>query len=241
MKGEQIKLKILGKFLKGSQNYNLQTPESDEDFIVVYCNSYRELYDGAAAPSNTEHECYWSLQFFVKRLKEMDPTALEIIFSTKAFYYDSDFKAIVSYVCAILKAGKWVPHNWSSFVNKHIGLCTSDFKNAFTHTDWPEKRRLKALSRAIYMLGLAGAIVDNSGKVDESLYRDMRLSYWNEAYSIKTGQDNEAFDRWNNWQDMMQIVKHKLDKIASVKQSEPFVEYDFVNTKCYEMAIKYIF
>ena len=183
MKGEQIKLKILGKFLKGSQNYCLNGPDSDEDWVIVYCRDFEELYDGKTYSNlNNEHESYWDLRDFVNRLCAMDPTALECVFSIRQEYMSEDFRALIAAVRLYCSNGRWIPQDWASFINKIVGFIRSDIKKAINFKN--EYSGRKALSRAFYFLGIARYVYDNHGYLDKDAYRFTNPLY-SVAYRIK--------------------------------------------------------
>ena len=174
---------ILGRFLKGSQNYCLNGPDSDEDWVVVYCRDFEELYIGKTYNNlSNEHESYWDLRDFVNRLCAMDPTVLECVFSTKQEYMNEDFKALMGVIRLNCSHGTWIPQDWASFINKMVGFIRSDMKKAINFKN--EYSGRKALSRAFYFLGIAHYVCNNHGCLDVDAYRDTNQLY-NLAHTLK--------------------------------------------------------
>jgi len=213
---EGFKLKIIGTFLKGSQNYGLDTPASDKDFVHIYVPSLEDLYFNRKPEGANENNAYWSLKFFIDKLLENDPTALEILFSTEQTFYDGDFHYLVNKIIAYVKYGQWIPTNWRSFFRKFCGITTSEFKAAYDRHD------NKKLSRAIYFLYLANTIVDNNGELKESIYRIPPKA----SFQLKHNYP-DAEKYWDEYKNYNDLIKNLAAREEKAPQFTVINQYEF--------------
>lgn len=113
---------IIGTFLHGSQNYNLDTAESDVDTISIYVptvdfaivnspkNHQLIMDDGS-----NEHCTLKDIRNYMNELLKSNPNAIELLY-TKYSIYIWDFKYFIN------KREKFLKYNPSSFFNAASGL-----------------------------------------------------------------------------------------------------------------------
>lgn len=119
---------IIGIFLHGSQNYNLDTAESDVDTISIYVptvdfaivnspkNHQLTMEDGS-----NEHCTIKDIRNYVNELLKSNPNAIELLY-TKYSIYDWDFKYFIA------NREKFLKYNPSSFFNAANGLAYNYLK-----------------------------------------------------------------------------------------------------------------
>ena len=74
----------IAKMLYGSQNYNLDTPESDKDYKVIEFPDAEDLfYVKTLNRQLSENESVWDVRNFLKYLMKANPNALELLFSVE--------------------------------------------------------------------------------------------------------------------------------------------------------------
>lgn len=119
---------IIGTFLHGSQNYNLDTVESDIDTVSIYVptvdfaivnspkNHQLIMKDGS-----NEHYTIKDIRNYVNELLKSNPNAIELLY-TKYSIYDWDFKYFIA------NREKFLKYNPSSFFNAASGLAFNYLK-----------------------------------------------------------------------------------------------------------------
>lgn len=159
----------LARMLYGSQNYNLNTPESDEDFKVIefpdaedvfYCKTLnRELSD---------HESVWDVRNFFKYLMKANPNALELLFSVNQEYVDNDFKELLDYIRP--RIGSVIRLHWKEFCSATLGIA------------WESIRRNqinpKTTARLTYFWLLWGSLVSEDDIHGGGTNGEMTVETW---------------------------------------------------------------
>ncbi len=190
----------LARMLYGSQNYNLNTLESDEDFKVIefpdaddvfYCKTLnREL---------SEHESVWDVRNFFKYLMKANPNALELLFSVDQEYVDKDFKDLLNYIRP--RIGSVIRLHWKEFGSATLGIA------------WESLRRNqvnpKTTARLTYFWLLWGSLVSEddihgggtNGKMTEETWRNPRMTWPREIREMdpddpKTQDELESHVAW---------------------------------------------
>ena len=119
---------IIGTFLHGSQNYNLDTSESDVDTISIYVptadfaivnspkNHQLIMDDGS-----NEHCTLKDIRNYVNELLKSNPNAIELLY-TKYSIYIWEFKYFIA------NREKFLKYNTSSFFNAASGLAFNYLK-----------------------------------------------------------------------------------------------------------------
>jgi len=162
-------VKILGTFLKGSQNYGLALPESDEDWITIVTPSLAEFYyNYKFSKQNTEHETYWTLRQFVEYFLKGNPTAIEIVYSSNYEIYDGDFEQLVLDMRRLLSDSDFLLSIWTQFSNAICGLTRQEIGKIRQEAELV--RRVKHAVRARYFIALLMTIATNDFHVSSTTF-----------------------------------------------------------------------
>lgn len=136
---------IIGTFLHGSQNYNLDTAESDVDTVSIYVptvdfaivnspkNHQLIMDDGSS-----EHCTIKDIRNYVNELLKSNPNAIELLY-TKYSIYIWDFKYFIT------NREKFLKYNPSSFFDAADGL-------AFNYLKRCDEKRVRNFYRIAIML-----------------------------------------------------------------------------------------
>ena len=119
---------IIGTFLQGSQNYNLDTEESDVDTVSVYVptvdfaivnspkNHQLIMEDGS-----NEHCTIKDIRNYINELLNSNPNAIELLYTEYSLYL-RDFKYLIN------NREKFLKYNLSSFFDASDGMAYNYLK-----------------------------------------------------------------------------------------------------------------
>ena len=111
----------IAKMLYGSQNYNLNTPESDKDYKVIEFPDAEDLfYVKTLNRQLSENESVWDVRNFLKYLMKANPNALELLFSVEQKYEDESFKELLDYIRP--RIGSIIRLHWKEFGSATLGI-----------------------------------------------------------------------------------------------------------------------
>ena len=136
---------IIGTFLHGSQNYNLDTEESDVDTVSIYVPTVN--FTIVNSPKNhqlimedgsNEHCIIKDIRNYVNELLKSNPNAIELLY-TKYSIYICDFKYLIA------NREKFLKYNPSSFFDAANGL-------AFTYLKRCDEKGVRNFYRIAIML-----------------------------------------------------------------------------------------
>ena len=136
---------IIGIFLHGSQNYNLNTTESDIDTVSIYVPT--EDFAIVNSPKNhqliiddgsNEHCTIKDIRNYANELLKSNPNAIELLY-TKYSIYICDFKYLIA------NREKFLKYNPSSFFDAANGL-------AFTYLKRCDEKGVRNFYRIAIML-----------------------------------------------------------------------------------------
>ena len=97
---------IIGVFLEGSQNYGLETEESDIDTKILLTPSFEDIAlnktpkSGTHICSNGEHMNYTDIRLYMNSLRKQNPNFIEILFTNYYWtnpLYDIEWKILLDY------------------------------------------------------------------------------------------------------------------------------------------------
>ena len=113
--------KQIAKMLYGSQNYLLDTPESDKDYKVIEFPDAEDLfYVKTLNRQLSENESVWDVRNFLKYLMKANPNALELLFSVEQKYEDESFKELLDYIRP--RIGSIIRLHWKEFGSATLGI-----------------------------------------------------------------------------------------------------------------------
>ena len=166
----------IARMLYGSQNYNLNTSESDEDFKVIEFPDAEDLfYCKTLNRELSEHESVWDVRNFFKYLMKANPNALELLFSVNQEYVDKDFKELIDYIRP--RIGSVIRLHWKEFGSATLGIA------------WESTRRNqvnpKTTARLTYFWLLWCSLVSEddihgggtNGEMTELTWRNSRMTW----------------------------------------------------------------
>ena len=202
-------MKVIGTTLIGSQNYRLDTPESDRDYKIIVTPNFDELYlkkdlNGTALPfSCLDHEHYscMDVRTFANNLAKGNPNAIEMLFSTEIEDEFSDFHHLLEAWREPYFNG-YVASQWHYFTEAVGGIMYNSFKRYGVTP--------KTASRALYFYNLVNYISTHNFIVNPDVLRNEDVCEWPRAIRFGLTQmvlvDN-ADKFMNTYHDMVDDIK----------------------------------
>lgn len=202
----------IAKMLYGSQNYNLDTPESDKDYKVIeFPNAEDLFYVKTLNRQLSENESVWDVRNFLKYLMKANPNALELLFSVEQEYEDESFKELLDYIRP--RIGSIIRLHWKEFGSATLGIA------------WESLRRNqvtpKTVARLTYFWLLWCSLVSEddihgggtNGEMTELTWRNPRMTWPREIREMnpddpKTKDELEEHVAWigHDWYPPNSIV-----------------------------------
>ena len=176
-------------FLYGSQNYNLATPESDEDYKWIEFPSAEDLFKEKTLNRQvTENYSVWDVRNFLKYLMKANPNALELLFSIEQDYFDKNFEELLNYIRP--RIGSVIRKNWDNFSRAMLGIAWESVRRNQTTP--------KTVARLTYFWLLWNSLVgDNgihgmgtNGEMTEETWRDSKREWPREIREFDTNDPN---------------------------------------------------
>lgn len=119
---------IIGTFLQGSQNYNLDTEESDVDTVSIYVPTvdfaivnFPKNHQLIMEDGSNEHCTIKDIRNYINELLESNPNAIELLYTEYSLYL-LDFK------CFINNRENFLKYNPSSFFDAADGMAYNYLK-----------------------------------------------------------------------------------------------------------------
>lgn len=166
----------IAKMLYGSQNYLLDTPESDKDYKVIEFPDAEDLfYVKTLNRQLSENESVWDVRNFLKYLMKANPNALELLFSVEQEYVDKDFKELLDYIRP--RIGSVIRIHWEDFGRATLGIAWESIRrNQITP---------KTTARLTYFWLLWGSLVSEddihgggtNGEMSETTWRNPNMTW----------------------------------------------------------------
>lgn len=142
--------------LYGSNNYELDSPNSDKDYKVIMCPQWDDLYTKrdvslSDMDSSYDHEHYSPIDCrqFDRLLHKCNPNILELVYSIEFNSTNDAMCEYISYAKYLLSAG-YIALHWRNFYAACQGIAFNTIKR-YGET-------YKAVSRAWYFLELVKSI-----------------------------------------------------------------------------------
>lgn len=159
--------KILLSFLYGSQNYGLNNPDSDKDYLHIYMPNENDVFYANINKKirDTEHDKYMSFPHFIKQVLKGNVNCWECIFSTAINIYTYDARNLLYFLQD--NAQKILQHSAETFVKSAEGFALNRL-NEYSK---------KQLSRAYYFALLAGKVVSDNMMMNCETWRNSQICY----------------------------------------------------------------
>lgn len=224
-------MKVVGTTLIGSQNYHLDTAQSDRDYKIIVTPNFDELYlkkdlNGAALPFShldPEHYSCMDVRTFANNLAKGNPNAIEMLFSTEIDDEFSDFRHLLE---------KWrepyingyVASQWHYFTEAVGGIMYNSFKRYGVTP--------KTASRALYFYNLVDFISNHNFTINSNILRadevcelprQIRL---NISSSVLTDTPDKFMQEYHNLLDNIKVPAIKtftFDPTVFYMQTKEFV------------------
>lgn len=213
---------ILAKILYGSQNYALDTEQSDKDYKLIALPDFEDLYYNRKLELPEEydenHYSVMDIRQWLQLLKKGSFNAVEYLFSTELLYngFTSTDKFIkfIETLRKVFTQEQYIAEVWPLFYNACVGLCSQTTKRCgFT---------AKTVSRMYWITQFLRSVVVNNFNIPENIFgypisssRDLRKGeYIN---------DEEAFYKHLAdllFKDMESIDKMAREFLADIKQKD---------------------
>ena len=150
---------LLGKFLVGSNNYNLDLPESDKDYKGVVMPNFTDLYFNKTLNAQIdEHESLVDYRFFCQKLIKANPNYIEMLFSKEKEFLDDGFAQIFELARETLPS--FLRLSWDNFVLATLSMA----RNSLKRTD----QESKMVARAVFLCHLLERAYEKNGELTDS-------------------------------------------------------------------------
>lgn len=154
---------LLGKFLVGSNNYNLDLPDSDKDYKKVIMPNFTDLYFNKTLNAQIdEHKSLVDYRFFCQRLVKANPNYVEMLFSKEKEFLDDGFAQIFDLARETLPS--FLRLSWDNFVLATLSMA----HNSLKRTD----QESKMVARAVFLCHLLERAYEKNGELTDSDWTD---------------------------------------------------------------------
>ena len=154
---------LLGKFLVGSNNYNLDLPESDKDYKGVVMPNFTDLYFNKTLNAQIdEHKSLVDYRFFCQKLAKANPNYVEMLFSKEKEFLDDGFMKIFDLARETLPS--FLRLSWDNFVLATLSMA----RNSLKRTD----QESKMVARAVFLCHLLERAYEKNGELINSDWTD---------------------------------------------------------------------
>lgn len=165
-------MKLAATILYGSQNYGLDTPESDKDYKVLLCPQFDDLYnyhkvckDDLPSELDPEHYSVMSLIQFHDLLMAGNPNCIEMLYSMDKKLYDLELQRsnYMGFASNMFETG-YIATVWDKFY--------SALKGITMHSIGRNGINVKTVSRLYYFYYFAQQIVEDGFSINERTWRN---------------------------------------------------------------------
>lgn len=222
-------MRVIGKFLIGSQNYHLDGPQSDRDYKVLIAPEFIDLYRMKEASKGNlpfgydpQYNSAMDVRKFDSLLRQGNVNAIEQLFSSEFNIFDTVFEKYFNLAREAYSKG-YVAYVWQNYFASAKGLVL----NSIRRYDNSDANRRKANSRALFMTNFILHVATNNFCINEevwnnpAVYKAAREYRFNEQMPTFYKEDiySACFDELERI--ALQYLEFFLnDKVMSLKQYE---------------------
>ena len=240
-------MKEIARVLYGSQNYGLDSPDSDKDYKVLLCPSFYDMYNMKKVSTgdmeegyDKEHELPMDVRQFDNLVHKCNPNVLEMVFSIEWHYNNKKMREYISRAKELLSFG-WIALNWDNFYAATMGMALNSLKRYGANP--------KAVSRGWYLYYLTLYIADYDFYMCTDSWRDNWFS--NVARELRFGPAmpsdeeykkiaEEIMNKFHNSKDELankarEWVKDNPEKVAELKERAAALSEQMKNIVLSEM------
>ena len=150
---------LLGNFLVGSNNYNLDLSDSDKDYKGVVMPNFTDLYFNKTLNAQVdEHKSLVDYRFFCQKLIKANPNYIEMLFSKEKEFLDDGFAQIFELARETLPS--FLRLSWDNFVLATLSMA----RNSLKRTD----QESKMVARAVFLCHLLERAYEKNGELTDS-------------------------------------------------------------------------
>ena len=154
---------LLGRFLIGSNNYNLDLPDSDKDYKEIVMPNFTDLYFNRTLNAQiNEHNSLVDYRFFCQKLAKANPNYIEMLFSKEKEFLDDGFAQILDLARETLPS--FLRLSWDNFVLATLSMA----RNSLKRTD----QESKMVARAVFLCHLLERAYEQNGELTDSDWTD---------------------------------------------------------------------
>ena len=154
---------LLGSFLIGSNNYNLDLPDSDKDYKEIVMPNFTDLYFNKTLNAQIdEHKSLVDYRFFCQKLVKANPNYVEMLFSKEKEFLDDGFMKIFDLARETLPS--FLRLSWGNFVLASLSMA----HNSLKRTD----QESKMVARAVFLCHLLERAYEQNGELTDSDWTD---------------------------------------------------------------------
>ena len=154
---------LLGNFLVGSNNYNLDLPDSDKDYKGVVMPNFTDLYFNKTLNAQVdERKSLVDYRFFCQKLIKANTNYVEILFSKEKEFLDDGFAQIFELARETLSS--FLRLSWDNFVLATLSMA----RNSLKRTD----QESKMVARAVFLCHLLERAYEKNGELTDNDWTD---------------------------------------------------------------------
>ena len=215
----------VGRLLYGSQNLNLDGPDSDKDYKVLLCPEVDDLYyrkrvEQNDTPAGLDHEHYspMDVRDFDRLVRAGNPNVLEMLYSKECENFYVDLEIYLDYAAELYEKG-YLVMVFPQFFKAVKGIVFNSFSRYGVNR--------KSASRVCFWTTFVEKVVLNNFKVSPRFWscdaaREMRF---NEKIELPTKEDFvKAFDN--------------LEKFALNEAENAYLALDDASLAFYDKEVK---
>lgn len=207
-------MKEVAHILYGSQNYGLDTPESDRDYKVLLCHEFDDLYhyhkvckDDLPTGLDPEHYSVMSVIQFHDLLMSGNPNCIEMIYSVDKRIFHDFYRDYLDLAGSMYAMG-YIATVWDKFYSALKGIALNSIDRNGVN--------VKTVSRLCFFNYFAKQIVRDDFVVNERTWRNPKNFNYALAAAIrrsnKSTESLEAIADGAHWS--LDINEHRFSAMA---------------------------
>ena len=209
----------VGRCLYGSNNYNLDGPNSDKDYKVFLCPDFNDLYNSKRVEKSDLSAATYGEQFspmdvrqFARNLAKGNVNCCEYLFSVEA-NHEPAFSSFVSVARKAYECG-YVITCWDAFFASVEGMV----KNSLDRCGVTRK----SMSRAYYLYMFVLMLVEDGFKMTEHSWRN---NYWNkDVHKMRFDENYYLPTQEGLYQGFAKLKQMASNRVEAFKENRP-LEY----------------
>lgn len=207
----------VGRVLYGSNNYQLDGPDSDKDYKVFLCPDFNDLYNSKKVEKNDLPAATYGEQFspmdvrqFSRNLAKGNVNCCEYLFSTEN-KHTPDFLSFLSVAREAYEQG-YVVTCWDTFFASVEGMV----KNSLDRYGVTRK----SMSRAYYLYMFVLMLVEDGFRMTKYSWRD---NHWNQDVRMMRFDEKSFLPTQEEfYQGFAKLKQWAANRVEDFKKNRPF-------------------